>query len=59
MTPSPDMIDLRSSINDRKFYRVQCLPLYTILLAMGNPVVDYLSLDVEGAEYAVLKARSQ
>ena len=27
-----------------------------ILLAMGNPVVDYFSLDVEGAELPILKS---
>ena len=31
------------------------MPLYTILLAMGNPTVHFFSLDVEGAEFPVLK----
>ena len=31
------------------------MPLYTILLAMGNPTVHYFSLDIEGAEFPVLK----
>ena len=35
-----------------------CLPLYSILLALGNPRVDYLSLDVEGAEIDVLRSIS-
>ena len=35
--------------------RLQCLPLYTILLALGNPTVNYFSLDIEGAEYPVLQ----
>lgn len=39
----------------RNRYTVQCLPLYSILLALGNPTVDLLSLDVEGAELAVLR----
>ena len=34
--------------------RMQCLPLYSLLLALGNPTVDFLSLDIEGAEYQVL-----
>ena len=38
-----------------KQFDVTCLPLYSILLALGNPTVDYFSLDVEGAEYDVLK----
>ena len=34
--------------------RVVCLPLITILNAIGNPKIDYFSLDIEGAELAVL-----
>ena len=33
---------------------MQCLPLYSILMALENPRIDYLSLDIEGAEEAVL-----
>ena len=35
--------------------RVLCLPLISILNAIGNPSIDYFSLDIEGAELAVLK----
>lgn len=35
--------------------RAQCFPLYTVLLALGNPTVDYLVLDIEGAELQVLR----
>lgn len=34
---------------------VQCLPLYSLLLALGNPRVDFFSLDIEGAEMPVLR----
>ena len=34
--------------------QVQCFPLYSVLKAMGKPKVDYFSLDIEGAEFAVL-----
>jgi len=34
---------------------MQCLPLYSLLLSLGNPTVDFLSLDIEGAEFQVLK----
>jgi hypothetical protein len=27
---------------------VRCFPLYSILLAIGNPVIDLFSLDIEG-----------
>ena len=36
-------------------FQVQCFPLSAVLAALGNPLVDYFSLDIEGAEYAVLK----
>lgn len=34
---------------------VQCIPLYTMLAGIGVDTVDFLNLDVEGAELAVLK----
>ena len=34
---------------------MQCYPLYSILMAMGNSTVHYFSLDIEGAELAVWK----
>ena len=33
---------------------VQCFPLYSILLALNQTTIDYLSLDVEGEEKGVL-----
>ena len=35
--------------------KLQCFPLYSVLQALGLPTVDYFSLDIEGAEYQVLK----
>ena len=32
---------------------MQCLPMASLLLALGNPTVNYLSLDLEGAELEV------
>ena len=34
---------------------MQCVPLNTLLLAMGNPTVNWFILDIEGAEYQVLQ----
>ena len=34
---------------------MQCFPVYSVLRALGLPTVDYFSLDVEGAEYEILK----
>ncbi len=47
-TQEPD----RAKINR---FEVQCVPLFTILLALNRTVIDYLSLDVEGAEISVLR----
>jgi hypothetical protein len=37
---------------------VQCLPLYSVLLAIGRTKVDFFSLDVKGHELRVLKTIS-
>ncbi len=42
-------------LNTGRVQRMQCFPLFSVLLAMGNPQVDYLSLDVEGTELGILK----
>ena len=34
----------------------QCLPLYTLRAALGNPTVHWFILDIEGAELQVLHA---
>jgi len=37
-------------------YQMQCMPLYSLLMAAaGNITVNYLSLDIEGAEFLVLR----
>ena len=33
---------------------LQCFPLYSVLKALNKTTVDFLSLDVEGAEYEIL-----
>ena len=35
--------------------QVQCFPLYSVLKALNVMDVDYFSLDIEGAEFVVLK----
>ena len=35
--------------------KVQCFPLYSILLALNRTTVDFMSLDVEGDELYILK----
>jgi len=41
--------------NNSDMIKAQCFPLYSILLALDNPTVHYISLDVEGAEFAILQ----
>ena len=36
----------------------QCIPLYTLLAALGNPTVHWFILDIEGAELQVLHTLS-
>jgi len=36
-------------------YEIQCFPLYSMIMALGNKTINYLSLDLEGAELGVLK----
>ena len=33
--------------NGTKSLKMQCFPLFSILLALGSPIVDFLSLDIE------------
>lgn len=39
----------------KRAYNITCYPLYTILKAADVKRVDYLSVDVEGWELAILK----
>lgn len=34
--------------------KIPCVTMQTYLQAMGNPEVDFLKMDIEGAEYAIL-----
>jgi len=54
---SKNLDHMRNSIpaGMRSSYLVQAYPLYSLILAMGITHIDFLSLDVEGAELAVLK----
>lgn len=36
-------------------YKMQCFPLYSLLLAIGRTQVDYFGLDVEGSEFKILE----
>ncbi|KAL7640216.1 UNVERIFIED_CONTAM: hypothetical protein RMT77_009630 [Armadillidium vulgare] len=44
-----------SANHRRGLVEVQCLPLYSILLALNRTTIDYFSLDVEGHEVEVLE----
>ena len=34
---------------------MQCFPFESLWLALGSPVIDYFSLDVEGSEMSILE----
>ena len=42
---SQGIVDER--VNGSKTMQMQCFPFYTLLLAIGNPTIDFLSLDIE------------
>jgi len=46
-------IDTTNTLNDT--VQVQCLPLYSILLALNRTTIDLFSLDIEGHELDVIK----
>lgn len=46
--------DVSNFKNTDNVYKMQCFPLYSILLAIGKTDIDYFSLDVEGYEYKIL-----
>ena len=35
--------------------KMQCMPLYSLIMAVGNPTINWFILDIEGAELQVLK----
>ena len=41
-------------VNEGRLETVQCFPLYSLLLAVGQTRIDYFSVDVEGSEKDVL-----
>ena len=58
-SPGQELQRQRESISKKEGhsrYKIQCLPIYSLILAAGNPTVDYLSLDIEGAEIKVTAA---
>ena len=52
---SKSLKDFRTKIENKTVDRVQCFPFFSVMSALGNPRVDYFSLDVEGSELAILK----
>ena len=52
--PNPFTIPFSEKKSERIF-SVQCFPLYSILLAVNRTVIDFISLDVEGHEFRILK----
>ena len=55
MPAKPQKENDRNDVWEYDELQVHCFPLYSVLMALGNPLVDYLSLDIEGAEFKVLE----
>ncbi|XP_018011370.1 protein Star-like [Hyalella azteca] len=51
-----EMYSLVNAKKAQKSARVPCYPFYSVLTALGNPVVDFMTLDVEGVEMKVLRS---
>jgi len=49
-------LQVNETSNRAQMVSSQCFPIYSILLALGNPTVDYFSLDVEGVEDGILES---
>uniref|UniRef100_A0A2P2HWA2 Protein Star-like n=2 Tax=Hirondellea gigas TaxID=1518452 RepID=A0A2P2HWA2_9CRUS len=50
-----NIVDKPQNSSHASTIKVPCFPFYTVLLAAGNPTIDFLSLDIEGPELKVLK----
>ena len=50
------MTGLLPKNEDRKTFKMQCFPLYSILKAFGNLKIDFFSLDIEGMESSVMES---
>lgn len=44
-----------AGLDSKTVVEVQCFPLFSFLIALNITTLDYFSLDVEGAEFTVLK----
>lgn len=67
LNPYPSVVSFKQNFNmgqvsqypaghaQSGYVDVQCFPIYSFLLALNRTTIDYFSLDVEGAELAVLK----
>jgi len=54
-TVVPFSVNLESMSNGSSGPELQCLPLYSLLQSVGNPTVNYMSLDIEGGEFQVIQ----
>ena len=52
ISPVPEKYKIKEPY---KRLQKQCFPIFSLLLALGNPTVDYFSLDVEGTEIDILR----
>ncbi|XP_069179596.1 protein Star-like [Procambarus clarkii] len=51
-----NFLDELSARSRRSYSKVQCFPLYSYLLALDVTLMDFLSLDIQGNEWEVIKS---
>ena len=49
-----DILGFPGGISQSQILRMQCMPFYSIIQALGNPKIDFFSLDIDGVDLQVL-----
>lgn len=49
-----DILGFPGGISQSQLLRMQCVPFYSIIQALGNPKIDFFSLDIDGVDLQVL-----
>ena len=50
-----DIFGFPGGVPQSKILTMQCVPFYSIIAALGNPKIDFFSLDIDGVDLQVLK----
>ena len=50
-----EILGFPGGIPNSKILKMQCMPFYSIIAALGNPKIDFFSLDIDGVDFQVLE----